>query len=85
LWEDRGAGPTEIAAAPIDFAAFLRSLSGREQEIALALIRGEPAGTIAKTFHISPGRVSQIRRQLSEKWQALHGEAANRRVSLVAA
>ena len=43
LVEDRQAGPAETAAARIDFAAFLRSLSRREQETALALIRGEPA------------------------------------------
>jgi hypothetical protein len=85
LVEGRGAGPAEIAAARIDFASFLRSLSRREQEIVLTLIRGEPAGMIAKAFRISPGRISQIRAQLSEKWRALHGEAPRSSSSLVAA
>ena len=85
LVEDRQAGPAETAAARIDFGAFLRSLSSREQEIVLALIRGEPVGMVAKSFRISPGRVSQIRRQLAEKWRMLHGEGPNGSASLVAA
>ena len=35
---------------------------------------GDSTGTVAERFSISPGRVSQIRRELNENWVAFHGE-----------
>ena len=76
LVEDRRAGPADTAAARIDFDAFIRSLSDRERRIALKLAAGEPTGVVAGLFQVSAARISQLRRQLMEKWRAFQGEAA---------
>ena len=34
----------------------------------------DSTGSVAERFSISPGRVSQIRRELNENWTAFHGE-----------
>jgi RNA polymerase sigma factor (sigma-70 family) len=74
LVEDRNASPAEIAAIRIDFAEFLRTLTKRERRIALKLVKGESTGAVAGWLGVSPSRISQIRRELLEKWQAFQGE-----------
>lgn len=74
LVEDRHAGPAETAASRIDFSQWLRSLPRRTRRIAETLALGESTKRAAKRFRISPGRVSQIRRELMEDWQAFRGE-----------
>jgi hypothetical protein len=69
LVEDRRAGPAETAAARIDFADWLRTLSRRNQQIARALAREESTGGVARRFDLSPGRVSQLRVWLREHWE----------------
>lgn len=76
LVEDKKAGPAETAAARIDFATWLRQLSSRDRRIAKTLARGESTQTAAKQFGISLGRVSQLRRELKQSWERLHGEVA---------
>ena len=72
--EDRRAGPAEIAAARLDLAAWLRLLPQRYRVIANVLASGETTCATARLFHISPGRVSQIRRELYEAWCRFQGE-----------
>ena len=74
LVEDRNATPAELAASRIDFPAWLATLSRRNRRIALRLADGDAAGAVAQRFGISPGRISQLRRELAETWQAFHGE-----------
>ncbi len=74
LVEDRHAGPAETAASRIDFSQWLRSLPRRTRRIAETLALGETTNRAAKRFRISPGRVSQIRRELVKDWQAFSGE-----------
>ena len=74
LVEDRHAGPAETAASRIDFSEWLRSLPRRSRRIAETLALGETTKKAAKRFHISPARVSQIRWELMEDWQAFRGE-----------
>ena len=76
LVEDRRAGPAEIAAARIDLAAWLRLLSRRNRRIATSLARGESTCDVARQFHLSAARVSQLRGELEESWLAYQGEAA---------
>ena len=59
LVEDRKAGPAETAAARLDLAAWLRTLSKRNRTIAEALSMGETTGDVARQYALSPGRVSQ--------------------------
>ncbi|MEA1949813.1 MAG: hypothetical protein U9N87_00395, partial [Planctomycetota bacterium] len=74
--EDRSATPADVAASRIDFAAWLRSLSGRYRKIATALATGETTAKVAKMFRLSRGRVSQLRRELKESWQVFQGADA---------
>jgi len=68
LIEDRHAGPADVAATRIDFGEWLRTLSRRDRRIAENLSVGETTGDVARRFHVSPSRVSQLRRELSQSW-----------------
>ena len=76
LLEDRRAGPAETAAARLDTAAWLGSLSVRNRRIAKTLATGESTLATARKFGITAGRVSQLRRELEASWLEFHGEAA---------
>ena len=75
LVEDRRAGPAEIAAARIDLAGWLRLLSRRNRHIAKSLARGESTSGVARQFHLSAARISQLRTELEASWWAYQGEA----------
>ena len=72
--EDRTSGPAEVASFRIDFDAWLRSLTRRDRRLASDLAIGETTSAAAKTHRISPGRVSQLRRELAKAWEQFHGE-----------
>jgi hypothetical protein len=72
--EDQKSGPAEIAAMRIDFEAWLNTLDLRERRIAKVLATGETTGATARKFGVSPSRISQLRRQFMEAWQAFLGE-----------
>jgi hypothetical protein len=72
--EDRNVGPAEVAATRMDFAAWLRVLPGRLRKIARVLATGETTTAAAKRFHVSAGRVSQIRMELKQAWERFQGE-----------
>jgi hypothetical protein len=74
--EDRHAGPAETAAARIDIADWFASLPKRKRRIAATLATGESTKQTARKFHVSPGRISQTRRELQRAWQEFQGEAA---------
>jgi hypothetical protein len=73
LVEDRRAGPAEVAAIRVDFTAWLDGLSRRLRRIATYLANGEATGNAAKRFHLSPARISQIRRELHRAWCLFQG------------
>jgi DNA-binding CsgD family transcriptional regulator len=73
LVEDRRAGPAETAAARLDLAAWLRTLSKRNRQIAKALSFGETTDGVARQFGLSAGRVSQLRAWLREQWEQFQG------------
>jgi len=72
--EDKHAGPAEVAATRIDFSDWLRSLSRRYRKIATTLATGETTTSAARHFRISPGRISQIRRELKDSWDGFQAE-----------
>jgi hypothetical protein len=57
----------------LDFPAWLARLSRRNRRIAQSLCLGNSTGAVAKRFRISPGRVSQLRRQFYDSWQGFCG------------
>jgi hypothetical protein len=74
LLECPGVGPAETAAARIDFADWLGSLSRRYRKIATNLATGETTKRAARRFRVSPGRISQIRGELKRCWEQFQGE-----------
>ena len=72
--EDRHAGPAEVAATRMDIAAWMQRLPSRLRGIAKVLANGETTGTVAQTFGVSEGRVSQVRKELLNAWQTYQGE-----------
>ena len=74
LVEDKHAGPADVACVRLDFAAWLNLLSRRYRWIAEVLAIGETTNAVAKRFHVSAGRVSQIRKELKKAWERFQGE-----------
>jgi peptide subunit release factor 1 (eRF1) len=84
LVEDRSATPAEIAAARIDVAAWLRSLSPRNRRIAKTLATSETTTDVARRFNLSRPRVSQLRKELKASWEKLHERGSTARGPSVA-
>jgi hypothetical protein len=76
LIEDRHAGPAETAASRIDVGEWLQSLPKRTRQVAETLATGEMTKKAAKKHGVSSGRISQMRRELMDNWQAFQGELA---------
>ena len=69
-----GAGPAETAIVRIDFATWLRFLPRRLRKIAAFLASGETTTAASKQFHLSQGRISQIRKELFLAWHYFQGD-----------
>jgi predicted nucleic acid-binding protein len=74
LVEDHRATPADLAAARIDVPEFLDTLSARNRNVAEQLAAGESTTCVARMFRLSLGRISQLRRELSDAWERFHGE-----------
>jgi hypothetical protein len=72
--EDGRATPAELAASRIDLDDWFEQLSRLKRGIAETLGTGESAINTARTFGVSPGRVSQIRSELRKSWSRFQGE-----------
>jgi hypothetical protein len=74
LVEDPTCTPAELAASRIDFDAWLKKLPQRTRRIASTLATGTTTKETAKTLRLTPGRVSQLRRELAASWDEFHSE-----------
>jgi hypothetical protein len=74
LHENRRTPVPEQAAFRIDWPQFLRSLSRRDQRLALFLSMGNSAKQAAGKFGVSPGRVTQLRHSWSRQWHRINEE-----------
>ncbi|HEV7222856.1 MAG TPA: hypothetical protein VGN42_09155 [Pirellulales bacterium] len=74
LVEDPTCTPAELAASRLDFEAWLRRLPRHKRRVASTLAGGETTCGAARKFRITPGRVSQLRRELAENWDVFNGE-----------
>ncbi len=83
--EDHRAGPAETAICRIDFASWLRRLTGRQRKIALTLAGGETTTAAAKKFKVTQGAISQFRQRLRRSWERFQGEAETMQSQSVAA
>ena len=57
-----------------DFPAWLSTLARRHRGVAQYLALGHSTGAVAKKFGLSPGRVSQLRRELHLSWMEYQDE-----------
>ena len=74
LVETRHATPAETAASRIDFARWLQLQNHRNRRIAESLAQGHGTQDVARRFHVSPGRISQMREEFRRSWSEFHGE-----------
>jgi hypothetical protein len=71
--------PDEAACFRIDFPCWRASLSDRDQRVTEDLMLGERTLDVARKHRLSPGRVSQLRRELLEDWRLFCGEGEDGR------
>ena len=69
--------PADVAAFRIDFAEWLATWQGMKRAILEALAVGDKTGEVAARFNISPGRVSQLRREYEDSWRVLEHQSEN--------
>ncbi|MGH7227080.1 MAG: hypothetical protein ACRELF_28010 [Gemmataceae bacterium] len=79
VWEERlqdntVTPPDEQAVFRIDFAAWLKTLTPRERRLIRAMARDESTKDLARQFDLSPGRISQLRREFHDGWAAFCGD-----------
>lgn len=58
----------------MDFECWFRSLPMKRRRIAALLAGGETTKAAARKSRVSPGRVSQVRRELEEAWERFQAE-----------
>lgn len=66
--DNRHATPAELASFKIDFADWLKRLKRSKRQVALRLVAGDTTSEVAGRFKLSPGRVSQVRKELHRDW-----------------
>jgi hypothetical protein len=58
----------------LDFPAWLKTLTGRERRMVRRMMRNERTMDLSKRFEVSPGRISQMRRELHDDWLRFLGD-----------
>jgi hypothetical protein len=65
--------PDQVAFR-LDFPAWLNTLSDRDRRVVEDLMQGERTLDVARKHGLSPGRVSQLRREFLTRWRLFCGE-----------
>lgn len=58
----------------VDFAAWLNTLASRDRRLVEELMKSERTIDLSLKFHVTPGRISQLRRRFERDWEAYCGE-----------
>lgn len=74
LVENSRITPADLAASRIDFREWLRRMKHRRRQIAETLAAGYRTEEVAELFRLSPGRVSQLRREFETSWRQFQRE-----------
>jgi hypothetical protein len=74
LFENTRTSPSEQASFRIDFSNWLAARSHQDRQMIRELSLGERTSDLALKYGITPGRVSQKRRQFRDAWQKFQGE-----------
>ena len=72
--DTRTAPVADIVSFRIDFSDWLARLPRRKRRFAESLAMGHRTGDVAKRFHVTAGRVAQLRKELFRLWQAFQQE-----------
>lgn len=70
---DRQGSPSSLVPFLVDFAEWRSRLTDRQREVADALAEGDRTQEAAERFGCSPGRISQLRRELEASWKGFQG------------
>lgn len=62
--------PPDAAAFRVDFPEWLDLHCNRDRAIIRDMAMGERTKSLAPRYHLSQGRISQMRREYSEEWEA---------------
>jgi hypothetical protein len=73
LHDNTKSPPDEAICFKLDFTAWLASLTERDRSIE-DLMLGERTLDVADKYDVSPGRISQKRREFCQDWQRFRGE-----------
>lgn len=73
--EDRRASPAEVAASRIDIEDWLDNLPLLKRGVAETLGTGVTTKETASRFSVTPGRISQLRKELAESWDSFQAQA----------
>jgi hypothetical protein len=68
-----GAPVADLAAAKMDFAAWLQTRSERERGIIRSLGEGNKSSQVAREFDMHPATIRQLRNRLFASWHAFQG------------
>jgi hypothetical protein len=68
----------EQAAFRLDFPAWLGTLGNRNKSIAQDMAMGHRTRELADTYGLSPGRVSQLRREFQDDWERFIADPAEK-------
>lgn len=72
------------AAFRQDFPSWLRRLGSHKRRIVEKMLMGERTSDLSLRFGVSPGRVSQLRREFEAGWRQFHGDDESRPEATVA-
>lgn len=72
----RSAVPDQVAFR-LDFAAWLARLTARERRLIHAMAQRERTKDLSRRFQLSPGRISQLRRQFQQEWERFWADPAD--------
>ena len=73
LRDDAVTPPPDQAAFRIDWPLFLATLSGRDRDIIRDMACDLGTGELAHKHEVSPGRISQLRREFRASYERFHG------------
>jgi hypothetical protein len=74
LRDNRITPPPDQAAFRVDFPVWLGMQTKRNRRVIGDLMAGERTQDVSQKFRMSPGRVSQLRREFMEDWRRFCGE-----------
>jgi RNA polymerase sigma factor (sigma-70 family) len=79
--EDRRARIPDQVAMRIDFPSWMKTLTRRDRAIAKDLALGNSTREVARKYGVSPGRISQMRRELHDSWHDFQGTSTTGQAS----